>query len=397
MDASNQEIDGGSRFPPEPDATSTTGRSEDSAPDVGTEEPPAVSSPSRIVLYSCTSAEHDEEMPALIPRSSLSGIKLSGDLSDSGDEDNERPARTLDHRSPIEVLSPDTDDSDDDNEEPPPLDDNVQGNHGDDESVQDDHGDDHEDSSCPGCAFVDWFMTEELPNVIEANGTEANAECMNNAQHVINDSREKFLLYRGHRIWVVNQQEAISQCKKNMQQQCLDEKGGTLRMMVTADFKMKWEPKYAREKTSENFGKRGISWHGCLIVYYLYDSATNTAIRYVVKLDQILEGTNKQDGAVLLALLESAMTYIKQEFPDAKQEVILQSDNAGCYHAKEVVIGIAVINAVSQLRWAGACNGGKFAQHDTKHKLTSSYLLCFLISPDDVAGWRPSNHHLCSH
>jgi hypothetical protein len=58
--------------------------------------------------------------------------------------------------------------------------------------------------------------------------------------------------------------------------------------------------------------------------------------RKVIKLDQIFDGTNKQDGLTILALIEAALVYLKQEFPFASIKYI-QSDNAAAYHLKELV------------------------------------------------------------
>ena len=34
---------------------------------------------------------------------------------------------------------------------------------------------------------------------------------------------------------------------------------------------MKFEAQSTRESTVEHFGKRGIAWHGCALMYYLYE------------------------------------------------------------------------------------------------------------------------------
>ena len=56
-------------------------------------------------------------------------------------------------------------------------------------------------------------------------------------------------------------------------------------------------------------------------------------MKKVIKLDQILEGTNKQDGLAVLALLEAALVYLNEEFPGANVE-FLQSDNAAACHSE---------------------------------------------------------------
>lgn len=69
-------------------------------------------------------------------------------------------------------------------------------------------------------------------------------------------------------------------------------------------------------------------------------------MKIVAKVDQILEGTNKQDGMTVLALVEAAQMYLHHEFPGADID-FLQSDNAAAYHLKELVLGIPLLNAVS--------------------------------------------------
>jgi hypothetical protein len=110
---------------------------------------------------------------------------------------------------------------------------------------------------CPGCNFVRWFMNEELPNTIKANIDDMNAESVEDALRYIRDADEKFRLYQGHRMRVINQQHQISRYEKQLELDCIAGKGKKLVLMVTIDFKMKWEAMYAREKTSESFGERG--------------------------------------------------------------------------------------------------------------------------------------------
>jgi hypothetical protein len=70
-------------------------------------------------------------------------------------------------------------------------------------------------------------------------------------------------------------------------------------------------------------------------------------MRHVLKLDQILKGANKQDGVTVLALLEAAMVFLLDEFGQDVVIDCLQTFNAAAYHKKELVLGIAILNAVS--------------------------------------------------
>jgi hypothetical protein len=108
---------------------------------------------------------------------------------------------------------------------------------------------------------------------------------------------------------------------------------------------MKWEAMYQWEKTIQNSGKRGTSWHGIRAQYYVWDAKKQEPAKNEIKLDQILDGTNKQDGLTVLALIEAALVYLQQEFPFALIEYI-QSDNAAAYHLKELVLAIPLLHAV---------------------------------------------------
>ena len=46
--------------------------------------------------------------------------------------------------------------------------------------------------------------------------------------------------------------------------------GVKTRAILIVDIKMKFKAKSARKSTVEHFSKRGIGWHGCALIYYLY-------------------------------------------------------------------------------------------------------------------------------
>ena len=110
----------------------------------------------------------------------------------------------------------------------------------------------------------------------------------------------------------------------------MSSKGKEVEGMLIIDFKMKFESQSTRESTVEHFGKRGISWHGCALVYYLYELkedhdgniVVNTngnevcyAKKYLVYIDQILMNSNKQGGISVAGLLEACLTAIHCQLP----------------------------------------------------------------------------------
>jgi hypothetical protein len=65
-----------------------------------------------------------------------------------------------------------------------------------------------------------------------------------------------------------------------------------------------------------------------------------------VKTEQIMNGDSNQDGEAVLSMVEAFLCAIEEEFPFIKSAVIC-SDNAGCYHKKELVFGFVALNLIN--------------------------------------------------
>ena len=161
-----------------------------------------------------------------------------------------------------------------------------------------------------------------------------------------------------HSVRCTNQSVAIKKLHNEIQNECIATTGAKTRAILIIDFKMKFEAKSARETTVEHFGKRGIGWHGCALIYYLYqqreDDNGNSmfndngekmmfAKKHIIYIDQILEDGNRQDGLVVISLLESAVTAIYDQLPFISN-IAIQSDNANQYQNPYLILGIHLIN-----------------------------------------------------
>ncbi|MDR3426906.1 hypothetical protein [Silvimonas sp.] len=94
-----------------------------------------------------------------------------------------------------------------------------------------------------------------------------------------------------------------------------------------------------REVQSDHFGKRGMAWHGAAIVVNRrarnamfagvpQDAGTATLHPFqVYYMHDILIGTDQQNTAVGLAMVDSIITRVKEMFPDTAT-VSLQSVRA---------------------------------------------------------------------
>ena len=105
-----------------------------------------------------------------------------------------------------------------------------------------------------------------------------------------------------------------------------------------------------RETTLDHYGKRGISWHGfCLQFYLLQSEKTNDGheikvpMKYTVYLDQIVSDGNKQDSLSVYSLLDTALGQISNELTFISQ-IILQTDNAKSYNNSFLLCAIPLLN-----------------------------------------------------
>ena len=175
---------------------------------------------------------------------------------------------------------------------------------------------------------------------------------------VIQDTSEKFRLYMAHVCRCTYQSQYLQFIDKGMKIEYLMTKGKKTKGLMIIDFKMKFETMSVRESTLEHYGKRGIGWHGCALIYYLYKVKTEDkhnieydtngceiyeARKNIIYIDQILESSNKQDGMMVISLLEAALVAINNQLPFIN-EIILQSDNAMSYQNPQVLFGIHLLN-----------------------------------------------------
>ena len=139
-----------------------------------------------------------------------------------------------------------------------------------------------------------------------------------------------------------NQVHAINNTEDNPKTMCMNLKGKDIGSILIIDFKMKFEAQSTRESTVKHFGMRGIAWHGCALIYYLYevkkDDNDNDVVdtdgnhmyypkKYLVYIDQILMNSNRQDGMSVISLLEACLASIHCQLPFISR-LSIQSDNA---------------------------------------------------------------------
>ena len=207
-------------------------------------------------------------------------------------------------------------------------------------------------TNCLACKFP--FYTCAKLSILVSAQTQGNRVMNDDAISVISDIRKKFQLYMAHVCRCRSQNMQIRIVEESMKNLCTTSRGSVTNGLMIIDFKMKFETQSTRESTLEHFGKRGIGWHGCALVYYLYELDLNKnndpildndgkdkyiAKRYIAYIDQVLSESNKQDGHTVIGLLEVAMIAINNRYSFIR-EITLQSDNANTYQNHYVKLGI---------------------------------------------------------
>lgn len=197
---------------------------------------------------------------------------------------------------------------------------------------------------CKGC-LSPFAVIEQMETFLPSDRDDAKT--------LLGDVRIKFVQYYAHLHRAKAQQLEI---EKNVAD-IVDNRIHN-RVLMLADYKMKYEPIRYREKTLDFFGKKGISWHG-IVVFHLdkcYDeSGKYTGPEHLSMLfyDHFIQGDTQQDVTAVASILEAGIMRLKKDLPNVT-EIILLSDNAACYQNLTLPVTlpfVAKANEVSLLKF----------------------------------------------
>lgn len=116
--------------------------------------------------------------------------------------------------------------------------------------------------------------------------------------------------------------------------------------MLVLDFKQKVAPKHQRESQQNYFGKRGMSWHGCMLTYCDPETISKEMREKKVHyFDQIIKNDTLLEFTSVACCIESALSGIKRHFSFLKR-LILVSDNTNekCYSGNGLLGVIAALS-----------------------------------------------------
>ena len=103
------------------------------------------------------------------------------------------------------------------------------------------------------------------------------------------------------------------------------------RTLIAMDWAMKFLQLRHRERQSDWYGKRGLSWHVSSVVSRNTESSALEVSSYSHLFDQCT-----QDWYAVTSIVENLLSNLKIEHPNL-QRVYLRSDEAGCYHNSSLI------------------------------------------------------------
>ena len=128
-------------------------------------------------------------------------------------------------------------------------------------------------------------------------------------------SKNSIFLWKSHALRSVNQKSAKQEAVQSV--------------LVVNDWAMKFLQMKYREKQSELFAKRGVSWHISSVISKDQETQKAKVLLYAHLLDSCC-----QDWYAVVSILENLFQSIKVNFPNFRQ-AFLRSDEAGCYHCNQ--------------------------------------------------------------
>lgn len=179
--------------------------------------------------------------------------------------------------------------------------------------------------SCKHCQELKLVLDEIEASIKNHPSNLYGTEQRDDLMYDFSASKSKIFAWKCHLIRGVNQEQAKQEAIRNLTSNSA---------LIVIDWAMKFNQMWYREKQSEWYGKRGLSWHISSVVTYDVLSKTTRVLSYAHLIDSC-----SQDWFAVTSVFESLLESIKVDFPDVKT-VCIRSDEAGCYHTTNLIAAV---------------------------------------------------------
>ena len=184
---------------------------------------------------------------------------------------------------------------------------------------------DHQHTAlCSDCEDIKITIAE-IKKTIEASESNLTKEKRDDLLHDFLEAELNIRKWKAHILRSVNQESA----KQNVLE-VLDDTS----VLIVMDWAMKFVQIKFREKQSEWFGKRGMSWHISSVISKDTEKQINIVTSYVH-----LFNSCTQDWFSVASIVEDLLQNVKLNQPNVSH-VYLRSDEGGCYHNNLLVAAL---------------------------------------------------------
>ncbi|KAK3732370.1 hypothetical protein QZH41_005701 [Actinostola sp. cb2023] len=176
------------------------------------------------------------------------------------------------------------------------------------------------------CESLRCTLREIEDNINNFDLTFYSEEQKEDLNHDFNCARSNILDWKSHVLRASNQERAKQDFLHDM-------KAGE-EALVVMDWAMKFNQLKFREKQSEWFGKRGLSWHISSVIMKSKETKEIEVRSFAHLFDSCT-----QDWYAVVSIVEDLLVKMKLENPYLTK-VYIRSDEAGCYHNNNLIAAL---------------------------------------------------------
>ena len=170
---------------------------------------------------------------------------------------------------------------------------------------------------CEQCEALDLVLAEINEKITSFVSSRYSQEQREDHLYDFKQAETNIYQWKAHILRSVNQEEA-----KQETLQALDETS----VLVIMDWAMKYVQRRYREKQSDWFGRRGLSWHISSVIFKEADKHHINISSFAHLFDSCT-----QDWFAVVSIVKDLLCNIKCSHPRIKT-AYFRSDEAGCYH-----------------------------------------------------------------
>lgn len=179
--------------------------------------------------------------------------------------------------------------------------------------------------SCNQCESLKTVLNEVEAEIRGSSWNPYSQEHQEDLLYDFDQARSDIQEWKAHILRSINQDEAKQDALK------IEDSSSAL---IVMDWAMKFLQLKYREKQSDWYGKRGLSWHISTVISFNASSGSLQLKSYAHLFDSC-----QQDWFAVCSVIENLLKVVKNENP-AINSVYLRSDGAGCYHNNSLIAAV---------------------------------------------------------